>query len=140
MAAAVKALAIVLDGELPVARLDEIDLLGDFRARQRVRIEVSGKLCRHVGEIIRRLLRNTNEDESGEHAHMNRFQPQVRRTCVIPRRSTPDDPPARVVTPAVIRAHQLRTRPRRTAAAERARPDGGRCYEKRQWSRRPGAE
>ena len=70
----VEALAVVLDGELPVAVFDDVDLVRNLGVGERVGREIRRHALRHVLEVSRRLIGHTHEDEAREAFHVQRLE------------------------------------------------------------------
>ena len=107
VAVAVVALAVVLHDELPVALLDEVDLVRDLRPPQRVGRQVGLDARRDVVEVGRGLVGEADEHEAADVADVDRLEPEaaaVERGRLVVR---VQQPPVDVVGPVVVRAHEV---------------------------------
>jgi hypothetical protein len=109
MPRAVEALAVVLDGELPVAVLEDIDLAGDLRMGEVVRREIGQHARCHLVEVLRWLVGETYEDEPGERLDVHGLERALLRRRLT-RGTAADDLAVEVVGPAVIGALERRAR------------------------------
>src|SRR5262249_53235321 len=107
MPAAVEALAVVLEGELPIAVLEDVDLPRDLGVRQVVRCEVRLHPPGHLVEVIRRLVGEADEDQPGERPDVNALESALLGGSLA-RRAATDDLAVEVVGPAVIGTLQRR--------------------------------
>ena len=107
VAVAVVALTVVLHDELPVALLDDVDLVRDLRPPQLVGSQVRLDARRHVVEVGRGLVGEADEHEAADVAHVDRLEPEAaaveRGRLVLGVQQASVD----VVGPVVVRAHQV---------------------------------
>ncbi len=122
---AVVALAVVLHRQLPVAVLDDVDLLRDARVAQIVRREIGLHLGRHVVDIGGRIVGEADEEKPGDGAQRDRMQTAAARVEAFAHVIGEQQAAIERVGPGVIAADEIadlaRARPARAA-----RRDGGR--------------
>src|ERR1700761_3263454 len=102
MTPAVKALAVVLDRELPVAEFDQVGLQGYLGVIETVRHQIGGHLCLEIRKILRGLIGQAGEHQAPEPANMNPPQLKLWRNRGACGATTVDDFARGVIGPAVI--------------------------------------
>ena len=107
---AVIALTVVLHRQLPIARLDQVVLIGNLGLAQIVRLQIGAHHPAELVEVLGRIFGEADEEQAFERADMDRLQTVAGLVEALAHMLGMDQLAGRVIDPGMIAADEIADR------------------------------